>query len=158
LHEYCTIQYIPGVWSWTCGSWIYIYLCNQCLPTLKLWVRILFMARCTRYNIMWSSLSVFSSNKTDLHDITEILLKVALKHHQTKLQYIPLHDCCVGKNSSTNMIELLGYGSFMALSTIFQLYFTDIRKPVSEWVIVVQHQWRNSYIMVGTSCISMRWW
>jgi hypothetical protein len=45
-------------------------------------------ARCTRYNIMWESLSVTcrfspgppvsSNNKTDCHDITEILLKVAL--------------------------------------------------------------------------------
>jgi hypothetical protein len=34
-------------------SWIYNYLCNQCLPPLKLWVRIALMARCTRYNIMW---------------------------------------------------------------------------------------------------------
>ena len=46
---------------------------------------------CTRYNIMWKSLSVTcgrsvfspgspvsSTNKTDRHDITEILLKVAL--------------------------------------------------------------------------------
>jgi len=39
-------------------------------------------ARCTRYNIMWLSLSVtcsklvvFSINKTDRRDITEILLK-----------------------------------------------------------------------------------
>ena len=38
-------------------------------------------ARCTQYNIMWWSLSmtpVSSTNKTDPHDITEILLKVAL--------------------------------------------------------------------------------
>jgi hypothetical protein len=28
------------------------YICNQCLSPLKLWVRILLMARCTRYNIM----------------------------------------------------------------------------------------------------------
>jgi hypothetical protein len=41
--------------------------------------------RCTWYNIMWSSLSVtcdrsvvFSTNKTDHHKITEILLRVAL--------------------------------------------------------------------------------
>jgi len=34
-------------------SWIYNYQCNTCLSPLKLWVRILLMARCTRYNIMW---------------------------------------------------------------------------------------------------------
>jgi hypothetical protein len=32
-------------------SWIYNYLRNQCLSPLKLWVRTMFMARCTRYNI-----------------------------------------------------------------------------------------------------------
>ena len=35
------------------GSWIYNYLCNQCLSPQKLWVRTPFMARCTRYNIVW---------------------------------------------------------------------------------------------------------
>jgi len=45
-------------WSWSYGNWIYNYLCNQCLSPLKLWVRNLFMERCPRYNIMWSSLSV----------------------------------------------------------------------------------------------------
>ena len=44
--------------AWSHGSWIYIYLYNQCLSPLKLWVLTPFMARCTRYNIMWSSLSV----------------------------------------------------------------------------------------------------
>jgi hypothetical protein len=79
--------------------WIYNYLCNQCLSPLTLWVRIPFMARCTRNNIMWSSssvtrdrsvvfsgYSVFPTNKTDRHNITEILLKVALNtiHQPTK--------------------------------------------------------------------------
>ena len=45
-------------WSWLYGSWVYNYLCNQCLSPLILWVQILFMARCTWYNIMWYSLSV----------------------------------------------------------------------------------------------------
>ena len=45
-------------WSWSYGSWIYNYLCNQCLSRLKLWVWTPFVGRCTRYNIMWSSLSV----------------------------------------------------------------------------------------------------
>jgi len=40
-------------WSWSYGSWIYNYLCNQCISPLKLWFRIPLMARCTRYNIMW---------------------------------------------------------------------------------------------------------
>ena len=68
----------------------FIAICNQCLSPLMLWVLIPLMVRCTRYNIMWYSLSVtcgrsmvfsgYSSftNKTDYHVITEILLKVAL--------------------------------------------------------------------------------
>jgi len=39
-------------WSSSYGSWIYNYLCNQCLSLLKLWVRTPLMARCT-YNIIW---------------------------------------------------------------------------------------------------------
>ena len=86
-------------WLWSYGSWIYNYLRNQCLSPLKLWVRTSFTARCTRYNIMWKSLSVTcdrslvfsgysvsSTNKIDRHDMAEILLKVALKTiKQTKL-------------------------------------------------------------------------
>ena len=45
-------------WSLSYGNWIYNDLCNQCLSPLKLWVRTPFMARCTRYNIMWKNLSV----------------------------------------------------------------------------------------------------
>jgi len=35
-------------WPWSYGSWIYHYLCNQCLSPLKLWVRTPFMAMCTQ--------------------------------------------------------------------------------------------------------------
>jgi hypothetical protein len=72
------------------GGWIYNYLCNQCLSPLKLWVRISIRARCTTLcdkicqwlaTAVWISLGppVSSTNKTERHDITEILLKVALK-------------------------------------------------------------------------------
>ena len=73
-------------WPWSYGTWIYYYLCNQCLSPLMLWVRI---TRCTTLcdkvcqwlaTGLWFSLGtvVSSTNKTDCHDITEILLKVAL--------------------------------------------------------------------------------
>jgi hypothetical protein len=84
-------------WSWSYGSWIYNYLC---LSPLRLWVQTPFMARCSLYNITlcdkvcqwlatvrWFSpgTAVSSTNKTDLHDITEILLKVALNNiNQTR--------------------------------------------------------------------------
>ena len=38
-------------WLLSYGSWIYNYLCNQCLSPLMLGVRT--MTRCTWYNIMW---------------------------------------------------------------------------------------------------------
>jgi hypothetical protein len=38
------------LWSWSYCSWIYNYLCNQCLSPLMLWVPAPIMARCTRYN------------------------------------------------------------------------------------------------------------
>ena len=77
-------------WWWSYCSWISNYLCNQCLSPLKLWILNPVQARCTQYNIMWYSLSVtsdksvvfsgrvLSTNKTNRHDITEILLKVVL--------------------------------------------------------------------------------
>ena len=71
------------------GSWIYNYLCNRCLTPLMLWVRISIRARCTQLCDkvcqwfvagLWFSpgTPVSSTNKTDCHDITEILFKVAL--------------------------------------------------------------------------------
>ena len=41
--------------SWSYGSWIYNYLCNRCISPLTVNPT---QTRCTRYNIMWSSLSV----------------------------------------------------------------------------------------------------
>ena len=74
---------------WSYGSWIYNYLCNQCPSPLKSWVRISIRARCTVFcdkvyqwlaTDRWFSPGppVSSTNKTDRHDITELLLKVAL--------------------------------------------------------------------------------
>ena len=89
--QYKTRHVQGPLWSWSYGSWIYNYICNQCISPLTLWVRISLMASCTRYNIMWSRFSmtcrksmvypdtlVSSINKTDHNDITAILLKVAV--------------------------------------------------------------------------------
>jgi len=52
--DYENIKFKEGPsWSWSYGSWIYNYLCNQCRSPIKLWVRTRLMVRCTRYNIMW---------------------------------------------------------------------------------------------------------
>ena len=71
-------------WSWSYGSSIYNYLCNQCLSPLTLWVRILF-----RRSVLDTTLCVcqwlaagrwfsLGTPTTDRHDITEILFKVPL--------------------------------------------------------------------------------
>ena len=69
-------------WSWSYGSLIYNYFWNQCLSPLTVWVRIpLRQAKCTRDKVClwlrWFSPDS-STNKTDRHDRTEILLKVTL--------------------------------------------------------------------------------
>ena len=83
-------------WSWSYGSLIYNYLCNQC--PLMLWVRIPLGARCTTLcdkGCQWlltcrwfSPCPPVSTNATDRHDIAELLLKVTLDTiiHQTNKQ------------------------------------------------------------------------
>ena len=73
--------------SWSYGSWIYNYLCNQCLSPLMLWGwthswwGVLDTTLCGKVcqwltTCPWFSLGtlVFSTNKTDHHHITEIVL------------------------------------------------------------------------------------
>ena len=73
------------------GSWIYNYLCNQCLSPLSCefkpcsWRNVLDTTLCDKI-CQWHATGpwfflgtlVSSTNKTDCHDITEILLTVAL--------------------------------------------------------------------------------
>jgi hypothetical protein len=75
--------------SWSYDSWIYNYLCNQCLSPPTLWVRIpirrgvLDTALCNKV-CQWLATGRWFS-PLDRHDITEILLKVALNTiNQTK--------------------------------------------------------------------------
>jgi hypothetical protein len=74
------------LWSCLHGSWIHNYLCNQCLSPLMLWVLIpirrgvLDTTLCDK-GCQWLAagqwfspgIPISSNNKTDLHDITEIL-------------------------------------------------------------------------------------
>ena len=77
-------------WSWSYGSWIYNYLYNQCLSLLKLcsWGGVLdtalFVSDLFR-SVVFSGYSGFLYNKNDLHDITEILLKVASLNTMTSV-------------------------------------------------------------------------
>jgi hypothetical protein len=89
LSPWGSISYLKGssrLWSY--GSWIYNYLCNQCLSPLKLWVqthswRGVLDTTLSDQVCQWLATGLWfspvsSTNKTDWHDITEILLRVAL--------------------------------------------------------------------------------
>ena len=77
----CISKYLwTRKWPWSYGSWIYNYLCLSPL----MWVRLPCPTLCDKV-CQWLAASrwfspcllVSSSNKTDLHDITEKLFKVA---------------------------------------------------------------------------------
>ena len=78
-------------WWWSYASWIYNYLCDQYISSTTLCVRIRFrrdVLDTTLYEKVFQWLAagrwffpgtpVSSTNKTDRHEITKILLKVAL--------------------------------------------------------------------------------
>ena len=85
------ICYLGPSRFWSYGSWIYKFICNQCLSPLTLWVRIphrryvLDATLCDKV-CQWLAVGrwfspgtpVSSTNKTDHHNINEVLLKVAL--------------------------------------------------------------------------------
>ena len=78
-------------WSWSYSSWMYNYRCNRCLSSLVLWIWIphrkgVFDTTICDKVYQWLAIvrwylpgtPVSSTNKTDRHDITELLFKVAL--------------------------------------------------------------------------------
>ena len=99
IHTYYKYNQGP---SWSYGSWIYNYLCNQCLSPLKLlesilWQGVLDTTLCDKV-CQWLAAdrwfspgtAVSSNNKTDRHEITEILMKVAA------LSFLSIVVCIVG--------------------------------------------------------------
>jgi hypothetical protein len=86
----------PLIISLPYGSWIYHYLCNQCLPPLKLWVRTplrrgvfdrtlcdSFSTTCTRSVIF----SGFFTNKTLPPPHSWNIVESGVKHHNFKFEY-----------------------------------------------------------------------
>ena len=114
--------WIEGL-SWSYGSLIYNYLCNQCLSPLMLWVRISIRVRCTTLcdkvcqwlvTVWWFSpgTPVSSTNKTDCHDITEILLKVVL--NTNKQTAINAHN----SESLIHVISILYFYLYNIISVV----------------------------------------
>jgi hypothetical protein len=80
LHVITNLQR-GSLWLWSCGRWIYNYLWNQCEFESRSWQGVLDTTLCEMIVAGWcfSPGSPLSSiNKTDRHDITEILFKVVL--------------------------------------------------------------------------------
>ena len=118
-------------WSWSYGSWIYNYVCNQCISPLKLWISLLFRRgvldtilcniACQRLVTgRWCSLgtSVSSTNKTGRDDITELFLKVALSTTTLTLNSSNLLNR--GRNKMTLTFNKSWY--FVILCTGFNKY------------------------------------
>jgi hypothetical protein len=111
--------------SWSYGSWIYSYLCNQFLSSLTLRVRIpprrgvCDKILCDQV-YQWVATGrwfspgppVSSINKSDRHDLTEILLKVALSIITLTIEY-PDRNCTLPSLISYH--PLLGW-SILSLS------------------------------------------
>ena len=118
-------------WSWLYGSWNYSYRCNQCLSplTLGVWIPLkrglLDTTLCDEV-CQWLATGrwfspgtpVFSTNKTDHHDITEILLKVAL-------------------NTITLILSLRSPEAYprLKVSMVSLLYFSELSFPIISHVI-----------------------
>ena len=116
---------------WSHGIWVYYYVCNQCLSQLKLWVqiplrwRVLDTALCDKVcqwlvAVRWFSPStpVSSTNKTDRHDIAEILLRVALNTITLTLTRIPIIVMC------TCFCQIISLLSSLSISTSHALNVT----------------------------------
>ena len=97
-----SMSYQGPSWPWSYGNWIYNYLCIRCLSPLMLWVWLPLGTRCTTLcdkdnqwlvADRWFSPGppVSSTNKTDRHDIAEILLKVALNTIKPTSQSMSYH-------------------------------------------------------------------
>ena len=109
---------------WSYGSLICNYLRNQCLSPL-MWVRIPIRARCTtlydkvcqwRATGPWFTpgFPVSSTNKTDHHDMAEILLRVALNTIKptNQIKYV---DVCIQAFGTTFQYVRLCYPEFLIM-------------------------------------------
>jgi hypothetical protein len=62
MHYYDAHTFRMGpLWPWSYGSWIYNYLCNQCISPLMLWVQISIRARCTTIFVLHALIDLYFS-------------------------------------------------------------------------------------------------
>ena len=117
----CTFHQNTGPWLlWSYGSWIYSYICIQCLSPLT-WVRISTRARCITCDKgcqwlltgRWISPGppVSSTNKTDRHNIYWNIVERGVKHHQTNKQTNYENNINTTLNRCKNMRNPYSYNS-----------------------------------------------
>ena len=156
--------------SWSYDSWIYNYLCNQSLSLLKLWIRTPFMAKYTRYNIIWESLSVTcdrswfspgtpvsSTNKTGRHDITEILLKVSPYWFDRKLNLASSNIILTSQYSWVNPLDHEEDGCENVMITQRYLHLRkEIIKGPTKWKSVSLLYTRTMVMSPTLMCVKIR--
>jgi hypothetical protein len=127
--------------SWSYGSWIYNYLCNQYLSPLKLWVWIPLRRGVLDTTLCdtvcqwhatgrWSSpgTPASSTTKTGRHDIAEILLKVALNtiNQISKWKWTFIHV-------STNQVTCKLYHLWLRVECTLSVIYKSWREPTPYW-------------------------
>ena len=118
--------------------------------TLIVTLQIPLMARCIWYNIMWQSLSVTSgglwlspvssTNNTDRHDLTELLLKVVLNTITLLLTFViyPLYLCILWKYKGHWTIVLM---NTLRIQTKLGNTFLDQQYILDEGLAVIHIFW-----------------
>ena len=107
LYFRCSFTILSGP-SWSCGSWIYNYMCNHCLSPLKLWVRLSLLAvhdttLCDKvcqwlaaYRWFSSGTTVSSTNKSDRRYSWNII-ESGVKQHNPNPTILSCHCCYLFK-------------------------------------------------------------
>ena len=110
--------------SWSYGSWIYNFLCNQCISPLIVLDTTLFDQIC-----QWFShcTPVSSTNKTDHNDVTEILLVTIRKAKPLflillkKTAYVSIYEILLhywlNKHITLSQILIFGLQSSKVITT-----------------------------------------
>jgi hypothetical protein len=87
-------------WSWSYGSWIYNYLCNQCLSLLKVWVWSLLLYHIMLYQVTDKLYHIM------LYQVTDKLYHIMLYQVTDKLYHIMLYQVTDTSYGFSTSVEL----------------------------------------------------